>query len=167
MHYGVDPTKISFVDVGCGTGWLEAEIIKRFEMNPQKILGVDPSPAMLAVAATRTKVQQARPPRHRKGIRAFDISFCNSFQYLPHEDFDAAVENMFAVTKPGACASASSYLKTHIRWYPNVVFSENDLVVSLRTPSFRERGGHTYQENEIINVSRLDKMRITEKAELE
>ena len=161
LHYGVDPRKISFVDVGCGTGWLEAEIIKRFEMNPQKILGVDPSPAMLAVATTRTKVQQAGLLDIGKGFEPFDISFCNSFQYLPHEDFDAGVENMFAVTKPGGLCIGEFISQDHIRWYPNVVFSENDLVVSLRTPSFRERGGHTYQENEIINVSRLDKMRIT------
>ena len=161
LHYSVDPTNVSFVDVGCGTGWLEAEIVKRFEMNPQKILGVDPSPAMLAVAATRTNVRQAGLLDIGKGFESFDISFCNSFQYLPHEDFDTAVENMFAVTKPGGLCIGEFISQDHIRWYPNVVFSENDLVVSLRTPSFRERGGHAYQENEIINVSRLDKMRIT------
>ena len=159
--YQIDPSQISFLDVGCGTGWLEAEIVQRFELNPQNVLGVDPSSAMLAVAATRTNVRQAGLLEIGTGFEPFDVSFCNSFQYLRHEAFDTAVENMYKVTRPGGLCIGEFISQDHIRWYPNVVFSENDLVVSLRTPSLAERGGHTYQQSEIINVSRFDTMRIT------
>ena len=68
---------------------------------------------------------------------------------------------MFAATKPGGLCVGEFVSQDHIRWYPNVVVSEDGLVISLRTPSLLERGGYTYQESEIINVSRLDKMRVT------
>ena len=160
-RYGVDPSAASFLDVGCGTGWLEEQLLRRFEMDPEKVLGVDPSPAMLAVARTRTQVRHGGLLEVGTGFDPVDVSFSNSLQYLPHEDLETAVENLYVVTKPGGLCVGEFISQDHIRWYPNVVFSENGLVVSLRSPTLVEKGSYTYQESEIINVSRIDGLRIT------
>ena len=48
----------------------------------------------------------------------------------------------------------------HIRTYPHVIQSEK--VISLRNPVLVEKGNLTFQESEIINVSRnTDKLMIT------
>ena len=161
QRYGIKASETSFLDVGCGTGWLETELVRQLEMDPAKLLAVDPSPAMLSVARTRTNVRQAGLLEIGKGFDTVDVSFSNSFQYLPHQDLATAVENLFAVTKPGGLCIGELISQDHIRWYPNVVFSEDGLVVSLRAPTLVEKNGYTYQESEIINVSRIDRLRVT------
>ena len=91
----------------------------------------------------------------------FDVTFCNSYQYLEHEKFEESLRRMFSITKPGGLCISEFITTDHMRWYPNVVYSEDDTVISLRNPSLRERDGWTYQESEIININRLDGIRIT------
>jgi SAM-dependent methyltransferase/predicted metal-dependent enzyme (double-stranded beta helix superfamily) len=160
-RYDIKASEASFLDVGCGTGWLETELVGQLKMDPAKLLGVDPSPAMLSVARTRTTVRQAGLLEIGTGFDTVDVSFSNSFQYLPHQDLATAVQKLFAVTKPGGLCIGELISQDHIRWYPNVVFSEDGLVVSLRAPTLVEKNGFTYQESEIINVSRIDRLRVT------
>ena len=42
----------------------------------------------------------------------------------------------------------------HIRWYPHVIRSQSGGVISLRSPQLVEKDNRTYQQSEIINVSR-------------
>lgn len=39
-----------------------------------------------------------------------------------------------------------------MRWYPNVVYSNDEKVVSLRSPRLVEDDGKLFQESEIVNV---------------
>ncbi len=161
-RYHVDPQAISFVDVGCGTGWLEGELQRRFGMRREQILAVDPSPAMLSVAKTRTNVRHAGLlDLDPEELGRFPVTFCNSYQYLSHEDFEEAVKRMASITEPGGLCIGEFITQDHIRWYPNLVVAADDTVMSLRNPSLKERDGYTYQESEIINVSRSERMRIT------
>ncbi|MEN1679574.1 MAG: methyltransferase domain-containing protein [Planctomycetota bacterium] len=159
--YGVDAANVSMIDVGCGTGWFEEQLTSQLGVDRERLLGVDPSPAMVQVAGGRTRVRQAGLLDMDTEFGQFDVTFCNSYQYLPHEDLDEAVGRMAAITKPGGLCVSEFITPDHIRWYPNVVFSESDQVISLRQPTLTERGGYTYQNSEIINVSRLDGMRVT------
>ncbi|MEM9702344.1 MAG: hypothetical protein AAF907_07860, partial [Planctomycetota bacterium] len=86
---------------------------------------------------------------------------CNSFQYLAHEELADSVRTVFDLTKPGGLCITEFITQDHLRWYPNVVFSEGDMVVSLRNLTLRERGGFTYQDSEIVNISRLGRLRIS------
>lgn len=151
----------SLIDVGCGTGWLEPRLVEQLGMNPELLLAVDPSQAMLEVASDRTNTRLAGLLDLDSSFGEFDVAFCNSYQYLQHEDFDEAVRRMASVTKPGGLCVSEFITPDHIRWYPNVVFSESNQVISLRQPSLHERGGVIYQESEIINLSNLDGMRIS------
>ncbi len=160
-QFGIDPTAISFLDIGCGTGWLEQELIRRFHLRRESMLGVDPSQAMLDVASERCPAALAALPEVAIDAGPFDLVFCNSYQYMRHEDLERAIDRVFDLTAPGGLCVSEFITQDHIRWYPNVVFSEGDMVVSLRNPTLHERGGFTYQDSEIFNISRLGKLRIT------
>ena len=158
---GIDPQTARLLDVGCGTGWLETELVGKLGFSRDRVLAVDPSPGMLSVAKQRAEVRQAGLLEIDENYRDFEITFCNSYQYLDHADFERAVQNMLAATKVGGHSIAEFITYDHVRWYPNVIYSEDDLVVTLRTPTLHEADGFTYQESNIINVSRIDGMRIT------
>ncbi len=160
-HFEIDPTAVSFLDIGCGTGWLQEELVRRFHVNRAAILGVDPSQAMLELAQERSPVAQAALPELDIQGGPFDIVFCNSYQYMRHEDLQQAIRRVLDLTKVGGLCISEFITQDHIRWYPNVVFSEGDMVVSLRNPSLHERGGFTYQHSEIFNISRLGPLRVT------
>jgi hypothetical protein len=40
----------------------------------------------------------------------------------------------------------------HMRWYPNVMYSADKKIISLRTPRFIEEEGRIFQESEITNI---------------
>ena len=160
-RFEIDPTAVSFLDVGCGTGWLEQELVQRFHVNKKKILAVDPSAAMLEIARERAPVQLASLPTLPIDCDPFDIVFCNSYQYLTHQDLEPSIERVYEMTRPGGLCINEFITQDHIRWYPNVVFSDGHMVVSLRNPTLHEQDGYTYQESEIINVSRLGRLRVT------
>ncbi len=160
-QHGVDADAATLIDVGCGTGWFESVLQERFGMRRENLLAVDPSEAMVEVAKDRAPTRRAGLLDLDDSFGQFDVAFCNSYQYLPHEDFEQAVRKMHAVTKPGGLCVSEFITVDHVRWYPNVIYSEDDTVISLRNPTLRERGGCTYQESEIININRLDGMRIT------
>ena len=161
-RFGLPAREISFVDVGCGTGWFESELTKQLGMSREQLLGIEPSAAMVEVARARTNVRRGGLLDLCEDWGSYDVSFCNSYQYLRHEDFSDAVGRMASITKPGGLCIGEFITQDHTRWYPNVVFAEDDLVVSLRKPTLHERGGCTYQHSEILNISRLDRMRITD-----
>lgn len=106
---GKDPR--SALDVACGTG-LATQLLARRGYRP--VVGVDVSPAMIAVA--RTKALAAGPPaadirfevqdaaRLDLGGQTFDlvVSFFDSLNYiLEPADLAAAFERMYAHTAPG------------------------------------------------------------------
>ncbi|MGF1577949.1 MAG: methyltransferase domain-containing protein [Gemmataceae bacterium] len=161
-RYDINPKTISFVDVGCGTGWLEGELQSQFGMRRDQILAVDPSRAMLDVAKTRSAVRQAGLlDLCPEDFGRYSVTFCNSYQYLSHEDFEEAVQRIASITESDGLCIGEFITQDHIRWYPNLVIAEDDTVMSLRNPTLKERDGYTYKESEIINVSRAKRMRIT------
>lgn len=159
--YDVEPANVSFLDVGCGTGWLEHVLQDDFGMNRERLLAVDISPAMLTVASKRAETRLAGLLDLDESFGQFDVTYCNSYQYLNHEDLEEAIRRMFDVTKRGGLCISEFISVDHVRWYPNVIISEDDTVISLRNPTLTERNGCTYQENEIININRLNGLRIT------
>jgi len=94
----------------------------------------------------------------------WDVTYCglNVFQYLDKEHLEPAIARTAAVTREGGHFVGDFITPDHIRWYPNLIVSEDRQVLSLRYPRLVERGNCSFQESEILNVSFLDgDMRVT------
>lgn len=93
----------------------------------------------------------------------FDVTFCNRFQFLHPREFLGAVRRTQQVTKPGGICICEFVAGDHIRSYPNLIVSDNDRLISLRTPVLVQRDGWTIQESEVINIHRHNGIRIATK----
>ena len=93
------------LDVGCGTGWTSASMVRRF--SPDRIVGVDPSEGMLEQFAT--KLGDAFPAVTVE-LRAEDVMEMG----VPDGTFDAVICAMalhWFADKPGAVARMARALK--------------------------------------------------------
>lgn len=151
----IEPSSCSFLDIGCGTGWLGKTLIKTLGMSPAHVEGIDPSDAMISIASERIKAMRGSVLDLKTIGRQWDITFCNVIEYLPHAHVEEAIQNLAYATKSGGWFIGDFLTQDHIRWYPHLIRSEDNQVISLRHPSLVNRGGHMYQENEIVNLSRL------------
>ncbi len=91
------------LDVGCGPGYLAAEIAG--EVGPEGLVeGVDPSPAMLAIAARRALANMELSAGDALSLPAGDSSFdaavaTQVYEYV--EDIAAALGEVRRVLRPG------------------------------------------------------------------
>lgn len=141
---------------GCGTGLTEAYIADHFGIPKSQIMGLDISPAMVQEAASRIPVEQMDillldQPFQGK---TWDIVYSglNVFHYVPHSDFPKAIAHAAAQLRPGGYFIGDFITPDHIRWYPNVMYSEDKNTLSLRTPCLIEEAGASFQQSEILNI---------------
>jgi len=90
------------VDIGCGTGVLLGRLADTMPAN--RLVGIDLTPAMLAVARARlpaaTALQIARAEALPLADDAVDTAIsCNAFHYV--RDPDRALREMYRVLRPG------------------------------------------------------------------
>ncbi len=156
--YKLDMRGKNLLSIGCGTGIVEAFMIEEGGIQKDKLLGIDISEAMIRVAQRRIHARTADILNFTGDT--WDLTYCglNVFQYLPAEALEQAIEATARITREYFIGDFIT--PDHIRTYPHVIQSEK--VISLRNPVLAEKGNLTYQESEIINVSRnTDKLIIT------
>jgi len=84
------------------------------------------------------------------------------FQYLSPEQLDEALAVTAQITQSGGYFFGDFITPDHIRTYPHVIRSKTSNVISLRNPVLIEEGNYTFQQSEILNVSRNnDRLLIT------
>lgn len=154
-RYVFDYSDAKILSVGCGTGLVEDYMIEALGAQYDKLLGMDISPAMVSEAGRRIRAEEGDIFTFETGAGQWDLLFSglNVFHYLDHRRFDVAVQRAAALLRPGGWFVGDFITPDHIRWYPNVLFSSDGNVISLRTPHLVEEGGALFQESEIVNVS--------------
>ena len=154
----------SLISLGCGTGLVEKHIIEELGLPYENLFGLDISPSMIAEASQRIQAEVGDVLTLDPSIRMWDIAYSglNVFHYLDHTRLEEAIQKTAAIIKPGGYFLGDFITPDHIRWYPNALFSEDEQIISLRTPELVEENGSVFQESEIINIRFQDgKMRVT------
>ncbi len=154
QRYGLDLPNSRFLSIGCGTGLVEEHLVKNLGLPRERLLGIDKSEAMVQVASRRIPAK-AEDLLNMIG-QEWDITYCglNVFQYLSPEQLDEALSVTASITKSGGCFFGDFITPDHIRTYPHVIRSNSGNVISLRNPVLIEQDNCTYQQSEILNVSR-------------
>jgi cysteine dioxygenase len=142
----------SILSIGCGTGLMEVYLQQTYQ--PEKLLGMDVSPAMVEVAKKRIDAEVADIANYQTD-QQWDMVYTglNVLQYLAPEDLPSAVGNISNAVKPGGYFVGDFITPDHIRRYPNFIQSSDETVLSLRTPVLIESGHKLYKRSEIINIS--------------
>ena len=88
----------------------------------------------------------------------WDIAFSglNVFHYLDFTRLEEAIQKTANIIQKGGYFVGDFITPDHIRWYPNVMYSDDKKVISFRTPKLIEENGRLFQESEITNVNFLD-----------
>jgi len=160
--YNFDLSNLKILSIGCGTGIMEEYIMKTYSVPSSNLLGIDVSEAMVKIASTKINAAVGNILEMQGEETKFDLSFAslNVFQYLPQMMMEKAIQKTAEVTQKGGSFAGDFITSDHIRWYPNVITSDN--VISLRQPLLLEENHNTLQQSEIINVSKMHgKLQIT------
>jgi hypothetical protein len=80
------------------------------------------------------------------------FSGLNVFHYLPFGKMERAIQKTAALLEKGGYFLGDFITSDHIRWYPNVIISKDEAVISLRNPELIEVEGAMFQESEIFNL---------------
>ena len=163
-RYDLDFANSTLLSLGCGTGLMEHHIVTELGLKRENLIGIDISEAMITVARRRIEAEIGDLLTLDPSVRVWDLAFggLNVFQYLRHSDFETAVRKVAGVVKPGGYFLGDFITSDHIRWYPNLVYSEDHTILSFRTPSLIEKDNYMYQSSRIINVDFRNGMRITD-----
>ncbi len=160
--YKIDRHTAKLLSIGCGTGIVEEYLIQKMGLSGDRLLGIDKSEAMVKVASRR--ITARAEDILAMSDQTWDITYCglNVFQYLSPEQLDGALSVTAQITKPGGYFIGDFITPDHIRTYPHVVRSKSGNVISLRNPVLIEEENYTFQQSEILNVSRNnDRLLIT------
>ena len=160
--YKIERDRTKFLSIGCGTGIVEDFLIKQMGLSGERLLGIDKSEAMVQVASRR--ITAKAEDILALSDQSWDVTYCglNVFQYLSPEHLDEALAVTAKITKPGGYFFGDFITPDHIRTYPHVIRSKTGNVISLRNPVLIEQGNCTFQQSEILNVSRSnDRLLIT------
>ncbi|MBK6950031.1 MAG: class I SAM-dependent methyltransferase [Haliscomenobacter sp.] len=156
-QYGISWPHQTVLSLGCGTGLVERHLIDQFHVPYAQLWGTDISPAMLEEARKRIQAWELDilKMEEKTGGHSWDVAFSglNVFHYLPHTAFEQAVKAAASQLRPGGYFLGDFITPDHIRWYPNILYSRDKQVISLRTPLLVEDQGAVFQESEIINIS--------------
>ena len=152
--YKIERDKAKLLSIGCGTGIVEDYMIRQMGLPGDRLLGIDKSEAMVQMASRR--ITARAEDILALGDQTWDITYCglNVFQYLAPEKLDEALEVTAKITQPGGYFFGDFITPDHIRTYPHVIRSKSRNVISLRNPVLIEEGNYTFQQSEILNVSR-------------
>ena len=152
----------TLISLGCGTGLVEQFMIDNLGVSYENLYGIDISESMVQVARKRIQADEGDVLALDPGIRMWDMAFSglNVFHYLDHRRLEEAIQKTASIIKSGGYFIGDFITPDHIRWYPNVVYSADKKIISLRTPRLIEQNGSMFQESEIINIDYRDEMRI-------
>ncbi len=153
--YRINYADQTIISIGSGTGLVEKHLIDELGVPYDNLYGIDISEAMVREAQKRIRADVGNVLTLDPSIRMWDIAFSglNVFHYLEHTRLQEAIEKTAAIVKPGGYFIGDFITPDHIRWYPNVMYSDDQKVISLRTPKLIEEKGSVFQESEITNIS--------------
>ncbi|MCB9265953.1 MAG: methyltransferase domain-containing protein [Lewinellaceae bacterium] len=156
--YAIDFTDSSLLSVGCGTALVERTLIDEFGVPYEKLFGIDISPAMVSEASQRIRAEVGDVLEFDAEGKTWEIAFSglNVYHYLNFNRLEEAIERTARRLAPDGYFVGDFITPDHIRWYPNVMFSDDKKVISLRTPRLVEDNGRVFQESEIININFRD-----------
>ncbi len=160
----LDLSTKEIISIGCGTGMVEEFFMSDLGVKNENIYGIDISEAMVTEARKRIRADVGDVLTLDPGIKLWDIAFSglNVFHYLDFNRLEEAIQKTAAIIKPGGYFIGDFITPDHIRWYPNVLFSDDEKIISLRNPELIEDNGRMFQESEITNVSFTgDMMRVS------
>ncbi|CAG5082486.1 methyltransferase domain-containing protein [Parvicella tangerina] len=142
------------ISLGCGTGLVEEQLMKQFQIPYNNVYGIDFSQSMVEEARNRIQADQGDILTLDPAVRTWDIAFSglNVYQYLDSTKLEKAIQKTSAILNDEGFFVGDFITPDHIRWYPNVMRSPDKKIISLRTPRLREVDGKMFQESEIINV---------------
>lgn len=157
-HFVPDFSDKRLLSIGAGTGLVEKYIIDELGLPYKQLLGMDLSAAMVQEARQRIRAEQGDILAFDAEGRQWDIAFTglNVFHYLPSGQLEEAIEKTAELVRPGGYFFGDFITPDHIRWYPNTMYSDNQSIISLRTPRLIEENGRMYQESEILNIEFSD-----------
>lgn len=162
--YRIDLQSATLLSLGCGTGLIEEYMIQNMGITYEQVYGVDISEAMVEVAQQRIQAEQADILTMDTPSTPWNIAYSglNVLQYLQPEYLETAVHNIAKQINSGGYFIGDFITPDHIRWYPHVVVSDDQNLISLRQPRLIEKNGKMFQESEIINLNFTDeRMNIT------
>ncbi len=120
----------TILDVGCGTG-SQAILLKRMAPGA-RIVGIDPDPAVLEIAARKARAAGVQLELHRGYARdAATVLGANSadkcisslvFHQVPMPEKQAGLAAMFAAVRAGGQVCIADYGR-QIGWHRNMLFS--------------------------------------------
>ena len=154
-QYQLSFAENAILSIGCGTGLVERFMIDKLGASYEKLFGIDISEAMVAEAQRRIRAETGDLLAYDHEGKQWDIAFSglNVFHYLDYERLEEAIERAAALVKPGGYFIGDFITPDHIRWYPNLLYSADKQLISLRTPRLVEGRGRIFQESEIININ--------------
>lgn len=149
-----DLAEKSIISLGVGTGLIEQHMMDYLGVPYENIYGIDVSKAMVTEARKRLTAEHGDVLALNPNIKLWDIAFSglNVFHYIDYEQLEEAVKKTARIVKSGGYFIGDFITPDHIRWYPNVMYSDDKKIISLRTPRLVEENGRIFQESEIVNV---------------
>jgi SAM-dependent methyltransferase/predicted metal-dependent enzyme (double-stranded beta helix superfamily) len=149
-----DLSSKTIISVGVGTGLVEKFMIDHLGVEYNNLYGIDLSEAMVVEANKRIKADVGNVLELDPTVKLWDIAFSglNVFHYIDYERLEEAIVKTAGIVKEGGWFIGDFITPDHIRWYPNVIYSADKKIVSLRTPNLIEDNGRILQESEIINL---------------
>ncbi len=152
---GLDLARSTLLSIGCGTGIVEQQILKDHPIGYDNLMGIDLSESMIRVSSERIRSRVQNLMDLPESRQSWDMTYTglNVFQYLDDAQYETAIRVTARITNPSGLYFGDFITPDHIRWYPHVIQSDN--VISLRQPTIVEKNHNTYQQSEIINISRL------------
>ena len=153
-NYDLKVADRDLFSIGCGTGLIEEHLIDKKGFSHDKVYGMDLSEAMVAEARKRINADVGNALELDPEIRQWDTAYCglNVFQYIDEKFLESAVDQTHAILKEDGLFIGDFITSDHIRWYPNLIFSEDRSVVSFRSPNLIAVDNFMYQESEIVNL---------------
>lgn len=154
-EYGINLKDAQILSAGCGTGLVESRIIEQYQLDGDQLYGIDLSKAMIREARKRIHADVGNVLELDPSVRMWDIVFSglNVYHYVDAERLEDAIAKTAAILKPNGWFIGDFITPDHIRWYPNVLRSSDEQVISVRTPRLVEQEGRLYQESEISIIS--------------
>lgn len=152
--FPLDFMNSQIISLGVGTGLVEEFMMNELEVPHENLYGIDISEAMVQVARERVHSDVGDVLELDPAVKQWDVAYSglNVFHYLDHNRLEEAIEKTASILKDGGWFIADLISPDHIRWYPNVMKSEDGNIISLRTPRLVEQEGSLFQESEIINL---------------
>jgi len=153
---GLSAKKI--LSLGCGTGIVEQFLLEKLDAQEENLLGIDISAGMIREARKRIPARQQDLLTIDTEAEQWDLVYSglNVFHYLPFGKLETAIQKTAALLEKGGYFLGDFITPDHIRWYPNVIASQDNRVISLRNPELIEVEGAMFQESEIFNLHRQD-----------